>query len=95
MISVLLDDAEPVRTVGRVGGFVDPRVELDFDEATYFLIYSGWDGYVPLRPRLVWNGRDVDGREEVLPEVATLWITPGESGVLDAHETVHKRTFGG
>ena len=79
--------------VGQVGGLVYSHIELALDDAAYLFVDAGQDRDVLLSPGLMWDGRDFDGREEVLVEVTALLVAPSESEVLDAHKMVCEVTL--
>src|SRR6267154_6496957 len=91
--AVFLDDAEPSRSVRRVGRLVHSCVELALDDLAYFFVDPGRNGDILLRPRFIWDCRNLYWREEVLAEVSALQVSPGEPFVLKAHEVVHERAL--
>ena len=91
--AVFFGDAEPLRLIGGVGGFINSGFKLALDEFTNFFIDSGQDWNVFLHPGLVWDCWDLNRWEEVFMEVAPLRVTPCESFILNTHEMVHEHTF--
>src|SRR6267154_3752345 len=91
--TIFLDDAEPLRSVRRVGWLIHTRVELAPDDLAYFFVDSGRNGDISLHPQFMWDCRNLYWREEVLVEVSVLQVGPGEPFVLKAHEVVHERAL--
>jgi hypothetical protein len=91
--AVFLDYAKPSRSIGGVGGLVYSGIQLAPNDFAYFVIYSGRDRDITLRPRLVRDCRDLYGWEEVFAKVSALLVGPGETFVLKAHKMVHERAL--
>ena len=51
--AVFLDDAEPLRSIEGVGGFINSGFKFVLNEFTNFFVDSGWDWNVLLHPGLV------------------------------------------
>ena len=91
--AVFLNDAEPSRSVRRVGWLVHTCIELAPDDLAYFFVDPGWNGDIPLRPWFMWDCRNLYWQEEVFAEVSALQVGPGEPFVLKAHEVVHEHAL--
>jgi hypothetical protein len=92
-LPVLLNHTKPARPVRRVRRLINARIDLDFNKSADLLVDARRDRDISLSPRLMRNSRDLDGREEVLSEMPVLWVCPGESRILHAHEVMHERAF--
>ena len=92
--AVLLDDAEPTRTIGRIRRLVDPGVDFASNDLADFVVDARRDGNVALHPRSVGNNGDLDGWEEVCSKRTALRIVPSERSIVEAHEVVDEIPFG-
>ena len=92
-VPVLLEHAEPSRTVGRVRRLVNSGVDLLADERDDLIVDAGRDGEVLLDPRNMRDDRELDRREHVATEVPALGVLPSEALVLLAHHVVEDREF--
>lgn len=92
--AVFLDDAEPSRSVRRVGWFESLRVYFSADQFENFVVdtWRNWD--VAQYPGRMWNYWDIDGREEVFPKMASLGVVPSEPVLMYTHEIVQEVAFG-
>jgi hypothetical protein len=85
-LPVLLDYTEPVQRVQGVRPLVNTSFDFVLDNSAKVVVDAGQYRDIVLSPQLVQDGRDLDGREEILAEVSVLLISTHKSTVLQAHE---------
>ena len=89
-LPVLLEYAEPPRTVGRVRGLVHSGVDLLFDYCADLLVDTGRDRYILQHPGGVRDDWELDWGKEVLAETSALGVVPREGALVLAHEVVEE-----
>jgi hypothetical protein len=91
--TIFLYDAEPARTIRRVRRLENAGVEFPLNDFANVVVDAGRYGHVPHDPRLVLYRWHLYWREEIFPEVSSLFVVPSESVLVYAHEIMHKITF--
>ena len=74
--TILLLDAEPVGSIGGIGGFIYTSGNLLLEYVDDFIEDTGWDGDILVNPRGVRNGWDLDWREIVVSEASAFGFSP-------------------
>lgn len=59
------------------------------DYLTHLVVDTGWNGDISFNPWHMCDNRDFSRGEEVLAEMSTLGIVPGEAFILQYYEVVH------
>ena len=80
--SIFLEDAEPVQTIGRVGGFIDSGFHLLANELAYVLVDPRWNWKILLDPGDVRDYGELYQWKEIRAKASALKIIPCEALIL-------------